>query len=106
MKRMTPSDRKEQILKHGMRLASEFGWQAVTRNAIARACGIMPSTIQYHYPLTRDLIAEVKRRAVRSGDLSLILPLVACRDPDIDSCVSDEMLGELSLYFKTKGFLK
>ena len=78
-KRAKPEIRKDEILTAAIPLAEEHGFANVTRNMIADSLGVAPTTVQYHFGTMTTLRKEIVRRAVKSGNLSVIAQAVAAK---------------------------
>jgi AcrR family transcriptional regulator len=61
-RRLTPDERREQILVAAMRLFSEHPYAAVSTTELARAAGVARGLINHYFGTKRDLYLEVVRR--------------------------------------------
>jgi AcrR family transcriptional regulator len=63
-RRLTPDERREQILVAAMRLFGEHPYAAVSTTELARAAGVARGLINHYFGTKRDLYLEVVRRLV------------------------------------------
>lgn len=64
-KRMPHEQRRAQILEAAIKIASEQGFAALTRTAVAEACEITPMTISLRFGSMAGLRSEVLQEAKR-----------------------------------------
>jgi AcrR family transcriptional regulator len=57
--RLTPQARRQQIIGEATRLISRSGFNAVSLNDIAEACGIRKSSVLHYFPTMADLLTAV-----------------------------------------------
>ncbi|MET0896732.1 MAG: TetR/AcrR family transcriptional regulator [Mycobacterium sp.] len=57
--RLTPQARRQQIIEEATRLISRSGFNAVSLNDIAEACGIRKSSVLHYFPAMTDLLTAV-----------------------------------------------
>lgn len=57
--RLTPQARRQQIITEATRLISRSGFNAVSLNDIAEACGIRKSSVLHYFPTMTDLLTAV-----------------------------------------------
>lgn len=74
-------DRDGSILKAAVRLAEEVGFQWITREAVAKAAGVAPGTVNNAFGTMPDLKRAVLREAVTAGILSIVAQGLAERHP-------------------------
>jgi len=65
-------DRDNRILKAAVELAAEVGYQWITREAVAKAAGVAPGTINNVFGTMPDLKRAVLKEAVDRGILSIV----------------------------------
>jgi len=82
-KRAKPEVRKEEILLAAVPLAAIHGFNNVTRNMIADALGVAPTTVQYHFGTMPALRKEIVRRAVKSKNLKVMAQAIVAGHPAV-----------------------
>ena len=60
-RRLTPEARREEILETATRLISERGYNGVTLQEVADACGMAKSGVLHHFPSKDNLLVELLR---------------------------------------------
>ena len=83
MKPQTKLDARErvaQILSAALVLASETGYQKLTRDAVARRLGVPSSLIPYHMGTMAEFRRQIMREALRVECLPVIAQGIAARD--------------------------
>ena len=71
--RLTPTDRRRQLLDVALDLAVKHGYRRVTRYDLAEAVGCSPGLVNVYYATMQELRDKVMRAAIRRG----ILPIIA-----------------------------
>lgn len=70
--RKTPAVRIEEILAHGLALALQKGFQNVTRDDLARAVGVSPANVSFHFGTMRRFQVECMRAAIKQRNLRVV----------------------------------
>lgn len=65
--RLQPEERREQILVEATRLIAESGFNAVSLNDIAVACGVRKQSLLHYFPSMNALLEAVLRRRDSDG---------------------------------------
>lgn len=78
--RLTPNDRKPQLLEAAVAVAVEHGLQATTRALIATRAGVAPGLITHYLGTMAELRRAVMRQAVKQEILPIIASGLAARD--------------------------
>jgi AcrR family transcriptional regulator len=65
-------DRKSQLLKTAIQLATEHGWRKVTRTQIANATGTVESLINYYFGSKQQLRDAIMEEAVAQSLVSVV----------------------------------
>lgn len=73
--------RRKELLDESMRLARESGYAFLTREAVAKACGVVAGTVAYVFGSIGGLKIEVMKRAVETGDVTIIRQGLVAGDP-------------------------
>ena len=86
MPEQTVSDTRDRILKAAARLFSEASYDSVTVREIAKAVGINPASIYYHFPSKEDILTTLydcytKERIAKSPELGMLLLLAEANPP-------------------------
>jgi len=97
--KLPPVDRKQQILTAALCLAMGVGYQSVTREAIADACGVSHALVNLYFRVMPELKAAVMVEAVRVSNLTVIAQGLVARDPavaDLDPKLKRKALASIN----------
>jgi AcrR family transcriptional regulator len=70
--RKKPEVRVAEILAAALTLASRTHYTSVTREQIAKAAGVSPAAVQYHFKTMAQLRGKLMRAAVKGEHLAVI----------------------------------
>ena len=73
--------RKEDILAAALPLAEKYGYEKITRGAIADGAGISGPVINYHFGTMKHFRRELMRYAIDEGNLAVIAQGLSAGDP-------------------------
>ena len=80
-KRMTPADRRTEVLMAALRASARIGYNRVTRDAIATEAACSPGLVSLCLGTVPQMRRVIMREAVRSRCLPIIAQGLAVRDP-------------------------
>lgn len=80
MKTRRPADRKVEILDAALALARQYGYQRVTRDAIAAKADCSPAIVSKHFGTMVQLRRAIMSAAVVREDLNVIAQGLAAGD--------------------------
>ena len=89
VKRLEPTERRDQILKAAVDLAKEKGYHALTRDGVAVQAGVSFGLVTRYYGAIDTLKQKVMDEAVRTGILEIIAAGLAVGDPVARSAPSE-----------------
>ena len=76
--RMQPEDRQAAILAAAVQVATDKGYQSLTRDHVAEAAGVSPALVTRYYYHMDLLRAAVLDEAVRQSNVRLVAEGLAC----------------------------
>lgn len=79
-KRLTPKDRKRELLQHALELAAELGYMNVTRLAVATRAGVTPGLVSIRFGSMPAFRRDLMRYAVREQHAAVVGQGLALRD--------------------------
>ena len=80
-RRMSPAARTSDLLAAAVRIAEMKGYQQVTREDIAMACGVSPALVSHSLGTMVQMRRSLMRAAVANEVLVVIAQGLAVRDP-------------------------
>jgi AcrR family transcriptional regulator len=99
--RMTYEQRREQLIKCGIKLAFKGGYHRITREALMRASGVHHSTITYYFNPFHLFRTAVLSRAIRDEITEIIGQGIINKDPLIQG-LSNELKSKVIQTLMTK----
>lgn len=78
-RRLTPTDRRKQILNAAVELAQRDGYLSISQNRVAQEASVSPGLVYHYFPGT--LKQAVMKEAIAEGHLSILAEGLAARDP-------------------------
>lgn len=79
-RRLPPDTRAADLLTIAMQIASEQGFQAVSRKSVALAAGVSPGLVTFRFLSTELMREAVMTEAVRTELLTVVAEGLALRD--------------------------
>lgn len=80
---MTIQISKSTMLDAAIKLAEEKGYDKVTREEIAKKLNVATGTVHNRLGTMRQLKKEIVRKAMRTGNSTIIVQAIANKDPHI-----------------------
>lgn len=93
-KRLQPDVRREALLDHALGLAERHGYATLTHQAIAAAAQVSQGLVVARLGTKAQMLRDVMRRAVASGNVRVVAQGLARRDPH--AMRADSALRELA----------
>lgn len=97
--RMAPTKRKTQMLGVALKLAETIGFEALTRDKIAEACGLSAAMVNVRFGTMTNIRRDVLRAAVQNKSLTVIAYGIVTQHPavkKIDPELKEQALKSLS----------
>jgi AcrR family transcriptional regulator len=99
MNRKPKKKRREQILDTALTLFNDLGSHKVATNHIAKAMGISPGNLYYHYSSKEHIIRELLKRLIAEFDALIQQPMESTSDlAFIDQAIT--AIGELIFAYR------
>ena len=70
--RRLPADRREELLKAALKLATKHGYRNVTRAMVAEACSVAESLIPYYFGTMTQFHRTLMRHAIHEGNATVV----------------------------------
>lgn len=90
--RMTPKERKEQLLEAGLKVAEKSHYMFIQSQDIADLCGVSYGTLFRYFPKMARYRKALLRRAIKEQNLAVIVQGMIVNDPLVRK-VPDEIKG-------------
>ena len=80
MSRMTPKDRKADLMTHALAAAERVGYLQLTRSDIATRAGVTDNLVSHYFGTMDNLRRDLMRAAIRTGNARIVGQGLAMRD--------------------------
>jgi AcrR family transcriptional regulator len=91
-RRLRPEERREEILAAAMELVSVAGFNGVSLDSFAEACGMTKAGLLHHFPSKEELLTAVLERR---DELDMATIILGQMEPTTDARTSREVLTRL-----------
>ena len=81
---------KTEMTTAALKLAEKIGFENLTRDNIAEACGVSPALINFRFGTMTDMRRSILRAAVKSESLKIVAYAIATHHP-VSKKISPEL---------------